>query len=205
MKKYINVIFVFLVSGVIFCQDKEPVKMVSFENYQIHIHETGQGEPTVIIEAALGSTLAGYHMLQTAISKHTRVVSYDRPGLGKSTKSQNPRTIPVYVKELKMLLKKENIKPPYILLGHSLGVNIIRYYTNQFQDEVVGLVLVDGCPDNWFDYFKANHTKEEVQMFEGVMDNYKNELTGTPQEEWEQEEYDRRVTDWEVARGFERA
>jgi glutamine synthetase len=23
--------------------------------------------------------------------------------------------------------------------------------------------------------------------------------------EWEQEEYDRRVTDWEVARGFERA
>ena len=23
--------------------------------------------------------------------------------------------------------------------------------------------------------------------------------------EWEQEEYDRRITDWEVARGFERA
>ena len=88
-----------------------------------------------------------------------------------------------------MLLKKKNIKPPYILLGHSLGVNIIRYYTNQFQDEVVGLVLVDGCPDNWFDYFKANHTKEEVQMFEGVMDNYKNQLTGVPKEEWEQEEH----------------
>jgi glutamine synthetase len=32
-----------------------------------------------------------------------------------------------------------------------------------------------------------------------VIDHY------TRAAEWEQEEYDRRVTDWEVARGFERA
>ena len=34
---------------------------------------------------------------------------------------------------------------------------------------------------------------------EEVIDHY------TRAAEWEQEEYDRRVTDWEVARGFERA
>jgi glutamine synthetase len=32
-----------------------------------------------------------------------------------------------------------------------------------------------------------------------VIDHY------TRAAEWEQEEYDRRITDWEVARGFERA
>ena len=91
--------------------------------------------------------------------------------------------------KLKMLLRKENIEPPYILVGHSSGVNIIRYYAHQFPDEVAGLVLIDGCPDHWYNYFKANHTKKEVQMFEGVMNQYRNQLTGVSQEEWDQEEY----------------
>ena len=40
---------------------------------------------------------------------------------------------------------------------------------------------------------------EKLAFVDGVIDHYVRAA------EWEQEEYDRRITDWEVKRGFERA
>jgi glutamine synthetase len=47
--------------------------------------------------------------------------------------------------------------------------------------------------------FMTNSKMLRDAFGEDVIDHY------TRAAEWEQEEYDRRVTDWEVARGFERA
>lgn len=185
-----------LLSGLLSCHDREPERMVVFNDYQIHINETGRGKPTVIIEAALGSGLDSYDDLQAAISRLTRVVSYDRPGLGSSNASPNPRTLPTYISELRLLLEEENIHPPYILVGHSLGGLIVRYYAHQFPGEVVGLVCIDCIPDDWFEYIRTTHSDEEVEMFNRVLDPHQYE--GVLKDEWEQFEYN-----CELLRGLE--
>ena len=47
------------------------------------------------------------------------------------------------VKELHEILLKENIKPPYLLVGHSFGGYIQRLFTNYYPKEVAGLIFVD--------------------------------------------------------------
>jgi pimeloyl-ACP methyl ester carboxylesterase len=180
-------LLVLVLPGLASCQDKESDRMVVFDDYQIHINETGVGEPTVIIEAALGSDLTSYNTLQTAISRLTRVLSYDRPGLGTSSKSPNPRTLPAYIDELKLLLEKESIPPPYILVGHSLGGSIVRYYAHQFPDDVAGLVLIDSPHEDWLEYIRTTHSDEEVKMFNTVVSP--SQYTGATKEEWEQLEH----------------
>lgn len=187
MKTTFKLIFLFTIIGLISCHHKESERMVFFNDFQVHIKETGQGQPTVIIEAGLGSGLDFYDTLQTAISKLTTVLSYDRPGLGKSGKSPNPRTLPVYIDELKSLLETERIHPPYILVGHSLGGLIARYYAYKYPEEIVGLVLIDCLHEDWFEYIRTTHSNEEVEMFNKAIDP--NQSTGVTKEEWEQFEY----------------
>lgn len=173
-------------SGLISCNTKESERTVSISDYQIHIKDTGCGEPTVIIEAGLGSDLDDYDTLQKAITPLTRVVSYDRPGLGQSTQSPNPRTLPNYINELRLLLIKEEILPPYILVGHSLGGLIIRYYAYKYPDEVAGLVLIDCIPDDWFNYLMSTHSKEEMEALNQVIDPELNNSEGVIKDEWQE-------------------
>ncbi len=187
MKTTSKLVFAFILLGLISCHNKEPERMVVLQDYQLHINETGQGQPTVVIEAGLGSGLDDYDTLQTAISKLTKVLSYDRPGLGESSKSPNSRTLPVYINELKLLLDTEKILPPYILVGHSLGGLIVRYYAYKYPEEIVGLVLIDCLHEDWFEFIRSTHSNEEIKMFNNAIDP--NQSTGVTKEEWEQFEY----------------
>lgn len=176
--------YIILIVGLISCNTKKNERMVDFGDYQIHLKEAGRDHPTIILEAGLGSGFDDYDTLQTAISEFAKVILYDRPGLGKSSESPDPRTLPVYVNELKELLHIENIEPPYILIGHSLGGLIMRYYAYKYPEEIVGLVLIDSTPEYWFDYFRSTHSIEEVKKFNKALDPNSNGSTGTIRKEW---------------------
>ena len=184
MKKELRFVLMLTITGIVSCNVKAQERKVDFDEYQIHIKETGEGKPTVIIEAGLGSGYDAYDTLQTALSSHTRVVSYDRPGLGESSKSPNPRTLPNYVTELRLLLEKEDIDPPYILVGHSLGGLIVRYYAHKYPSEVAGLVLIDCIPEGWFSYLMSTHSKEEIEALNKVIDPELNNSKGVTRDEW---------------------
>ena len=186
MKSLIKFIVLITISGLVSCNSKSQERIVNFEEYQIHIKETGKGKPTVIIEAGLGSGYDAYDTLQTAISPLTKVVSYDRPGLGESSESPNRRTLPNYINELRLLLQKENIDPPYILVGHSLGGLIMRYYAHKHPNEVAGLVLIDCIPEGWFNYIMSTHSKKEIEELNKVINPELNNSKGVIKDEWQE-------------------
>lgn len=177
-------IFILFLVGSMACPAATTERTVSFGDYRIRLNDSGEGQPAVIVEAALGSGYDAYDTLQTGISKLTRVLSYDRPGMGSSERSPKPRTLPVYVEELRALLEAEDIRPPYILVGHSMGGLIMRYFTDKYPGEVAGLVLIDCTPEGWIDYFRSNHTDEEIASFHRVIDP--DQYDGVTGEEWEQ-------------------
>ena len=118
--------------------------------YQLHIHCLGEGNPTVILEAALPGASAHWGWVQPDIATTTRVCAYDRAGMGWSDPGPEPRDAQTIASELHTLLDNARIEGPYVLVGHSFGGLYARMYTAQYPDEVAGMVLVDSThPDQW--------------------------------------------------------
>ena len=140
-------------------------KMVSIDDCKLAVRDYGKGKPIIIIESGLACTKDMYLTLQYDLLKKYRVISYDHAGIGDSTPSEHPRTLPYYVGELRQMLRKEHAEPPYILIGHSLGGHIIRYYAYLYPDEVLGLVFIDHPHEDWFEYIRDNWTKDENEEY----------------------------------------
>ncbi len=72
-----------------------------------------------------------------------RCFFYDREGIGKRDNSHKPKHSWQIVDNLRNLLKSADIKPPYILVGHSFGGVNVRLYASRYPEEVTGLILID--------------------------------------------------------------
>ncbi len=121
-----------------------PGQMVDVGGYRLHIHCTGTGSPTVVIDAGLGdwsTSWGGY--VQPEVAKTTRVCTYDRAGMGWSEAGPLPRDAAQFVKELHTLLQNANILGPYIMVGHSLGGLPVRVFVHEYSSELSGVVLIE--------------------------------------------------------------
>ena len=69
---------------------------------------------------------------------------------GRSDPADSPRDGGHVVDELRALLSAQDLKPPYVLVGHSLGGLYMQLYARRYPDEVSALVLVDSTHPNQF-------------------------------------------------------
>lgn len=129
-------------------------KMIGLGDHNVHIRCQGTGRPTVILEAGSGTDLKTWATIQPKIAKFTRVCSYSRAGLGKSTLPPGETQLDAVatVKDLHDLLQNPMIKlnspPPYILVGHSYGGLYTRFFLDAYPNEVAGMVLLDATSGN---------------------------------------------------------
>ncbi len=127
--------------------------MIDVGGHRLHLLEVGtarEGEPTIVLEAGLMSTVMSWATLQRRLGDSYRVVSYDRAGLGWSDIGPMPRTADRIVDELHTLLERAAIPPPYVLVGHSFGGLLMPLFAARFPSEVAGVVLVDAvAPAEW--------------------------------------------------------
>jgi pimeloyl-ACP methyl ester carboxylesterase len=126
-------------------QNLPPGQWTDINYYSLHIYCTGEGSPTVILEAGLNDFYVTWAKVQPEIAKSTRVCSYDRAGLGWSQASPKPRTTEVMAEELHTILRNTGIEGPYIMVGHSFGGIVVRSFAMQYPAEVAGMVLVDSA------------------------------------------------------------
>lgn len=120
-----------------------PGRMVKAGSHQLHIHCTGEGTPTVVLEAPATGMSASWGWVQPAIARTTRVCSYDRAGLGWSEWGQvtfDPSAVPV---QLHTLLRNAGERGPFLVAGQGLGAAFARMYAAAFPDEAAALVIVD--------------------------------------------------------------
>jgi pimeloyl-ACP methyl ester carboxylesterase len=121
-----------------------PVKLVDIGGGQrLNLYCTGSGSPAVILDAGMGDSTISWALIQPAISKKTMACSFDRAGLGFSDAAKRPSTPVNQSEDLHALLKAAHIKPPYVLVGHSMAGMNVRVYANKYPDDVAGIVLVE--------------------------------------------------------------
>lgn len=122
---------------------KPPGKLFTVNDYQIHLHCTGSGSPTVILEASEGGLASSWGWIQPVVTKKTRVCAYDRRGRGWSTGNSNEISVEQAAKDLHAVLWAAQLQDKYIFVGHGLGGIYAQKYQERYPDEVVGLVLID--------------------------------------------------------------
>lgn len=122
-----------------------PGKLIDVDGTKLHIRVEGQKNdlPTLILEAGASSDTDGFHWIAEGLKNELRVVRYDRDGKWYSEASEDSLTSESYAHQLHELLEKSGEKPPYILVGHSMGGPYNRIFRDLYPNEVKGLVFLD--------------------------------------------------------------
>lgn len=121
-------------------------QVVEVNGHNMHVFAEGKGSATVVFASGweVPCPYVDFYPLHSVISKHARIAVYDRPGYGWSEAADTPRNIDTMAGEVHQLLEKSGQKPPYVLVGHSIGSLEVLRFAQLYRDEVKGMVLIDG-------------------------------------------------------------
>jgi pimeloyl-ACP methyl ester carboxylesterase len=123
---------------------RAPAGYVSVSGHRLYYECSGEGSPTVVLDAGSPDTSATWRWVQPEIARFTRVCAYDRAGLGRSSPARaGRRTARTQVDELRHLLTAARIPGPYIVVGHSWGGFLARLFAHVYPRVTAGAVLVD--------------------------------------------------------------
>jgi len=96
--------------------------------------------PTVVFENGMNAGMKFWDEVFLEIGKTHTVFAYNR---NDKKDTENKRVSTNRVEHLRELLLKRGLKPPYVLVGHSLGGTYVQYFAKKYPNEVVGVVVVD--------------------------------------------------------------
>src|SRR5262245_22200923 len=113
---------------------------------QVEFARLGTGGPAAVLEAGGGMRMTTWKKVFSEVAAFTTAVAYNRAGFGNSSPVEAPRNGPGIVRELRAFLRELGLRPPYVLVGHSLGGLYMQLFARLHPDEVAGLVLVDPTP-----------------------------------------------------------
>jgi hypothetical protein len=119
-------------------------------DHRLHLHCTGAGAPTVVLESGLGGNSALWTRIAGATAATSRVCTYDRAGTGWSEDASRPQDSSAVVADLHQLLSVSGETGPYVLVGHSTGGVYAMTYAATHPEEVAGLVLLDSASPRQF-------------------------------------------------------
>lgn len=121
-----------------------PGQLVDIGGRHLHLVTAGEGSPAVVIIPALADNVLQWLPILEGAAAETRVIVYDRAGVGWSDPPPQPKRTPdLMAADLHAMLHAAGIAPPYVLAGHSIGGIIARRFYALCPREVAGIVLID--------------------------------------------------------------
>ncbi|TFZ07893.1 alpha/beta hydrolase [Ramlibacter humi] len=114
---------------------------------------SGEGPLTLLLFNGAGVTAEDWSRLYPGIESIGRVLAWNRAGVGRSAKPVSPQTGSVVVDSTRALLDALQLKPPYLLVGHSLGGLHAQLFARRFPHDVAGVLLLE-----------ATHPRDREQL-----------------------------------------
>ncbi len=157
--------------------------MVDVGNYKLFTESIGEGNHTLVFESGLGDNYESWYKL-LSLSETNQVIVYNRAGYEPSEVANNDRNIIQLTEDLHQVIINKSKNDKVILVGHSLGGAIVRYYAVQHPEMVEALLFVDPShedyaimtqvqEDNIAGYFNdqgllhvANEAEQMIENFE---------------------------------------
>ncbi len=120
-----------------------PGQLVDVGGHRMHLHCTGSGSPTVILEPGQGGASSDFGWVAPTVARDSTVCVYDRAGRGWSDPADGPQDAARIAADLHTLLERAQVPGPYVLAGHSFGGLYVQTFAATYPDQVAGLVLLD--------------------------------------------------------------
>ncbi|NML45277.1 alpha/beta hydrolase [Ramlibacter sp. G-1-2-2] len=128
---------------------------------------SGEGKPTLLLFNGAGVTLEGWRALYPQIEGIARVFAWNRFGLQGSDEPGPLQSGTVVLASLRQLLKYAGLKPPFVLVGHSLGGLYANLCARLYPDDVAGVLFLEAAhPDD--NAMLQKHRKHVVRGLEKV-------------------------------------
>ena len=169
------------------------VQRVNMGTYSLSARVIGNKGPTVVLLSGLYTPWSYWHKVQSGLSNSYTTIAYDRAGYDMSDLPDGTRDASTIADELYALLRKKNLKAPYILVGHSLGGAFAQVFAAKYNKEVGGVILADATTEKQLDFtelisdvlmFDLNYkgAKREIKAAKETVDQirYLNGLPDVP-------------------------
>jgi pimeloyl-ACP methyl ester carboxylesterase len=115
---------------------------------RLRMYCMGRGSPVVVFEGGLGGAGSSYRWVLPQIAEATRACVYDRAGYGASDEAKDARDLEAISRDLGVVVQAAGRGRPVVLVGHSFGGPITRYFAYRHPKAVAGMVLIDPSGDD---------------------------------------------------------
>lgn len=102
-----------------------------------HVDISDNPGPTIVFEAGLGTDSTTWKSIAGPVGAFARIAAV--------ASSNVPITAAEAARDLHALLSTAGVRPPYLLVGHSLGGLYLQMFARTYPTEVSGIVLVDSA------------------------------------------------------------
>ena len=129
-------------------RDVPVTTMVDVDGVSLRVRTAGletrkPGEAVIVVENGAGMPVETWDPILPAVAKLAPVVAYDRSGTGQSPWDGEPPTPQRVTARLARLLTVLRVSPPYVLVGHSWGGALMRYFAGDNPTQVRGVLYID--------------------------------------------------------------
>ena len=123
-----------------------------------------EGSPAILLDSGMGGGQHQLSDLENRFAGRTLVCAYDRAGVGASDPpAETPRPVSELVADLDAFAAAADARPPYLLVGQSMGANVVFMYAKAYPEKVAGFVSMNPVPpaETFIDAAKKVETKAE--------------------------------------------
>jgi len=106
---------------------------------------SGEGTPVIVFLSGVGMDLDSWFLVRPEAARISSAFAYDRLGSGGSDRPVTEQSGNTIVQALRDVLMQAALRPPYVLVGHSLGGLYANLFARTYPGEVCGVVLVDSA------------------------------------------------------------
>lgn len=132
-----------------------PGKMIDIGGRHLHLNCQGKDQPAVLIDIGLGAASLEWTGVMRRLATHQKVCVLERAGYGWSEMGPYPRTSAQQADDLYLLQLAADLKPPYVLVGHSYGGYGMQIFARRYPFLVAAVVLVDASHPEQAERFEA--------------------------------------------------
>jgi pimeloyl-ACP methyl ester carboxylesterase len=150
------------------CAFGQGTKLVPTPSGKLEMLIRGSGKPPIIFENGFSDSLDDWNSVAAGLSRVAETVQYNRAGFGHSELNQSKRTAQQIPTDLHAALQKAGVKPPYILVGHSVGALYIQEFAFLFPRATTGLVFVDPATVAFYRWLDRNDPELSEKIREAI-------------------------------------
>ena len=141
-------------------------RAVDVSSGTMYLRCSGVGSPTVVLEADGSYGAGSWAVVEARLARHTRVCSSDRVGVADPDEAGQAGSAATVARDLRDALAQIGEHGPFVMVGRGLGGLYAQMFTATYDEQVVGLVLVNAVSADFYDRVRPLLPADAFDKFE---------------------------------------